>query len=180
MNRSLLLPIHMMKNNTGMNMVGNIITNRNTSNRPMRSIVMNYNIFIRPLCYSITNHVSSHSNSNTNTNTYNTYNRNIITLTNQNILNINTSKIQHLHYLSKLNIGYTPNSNHPNHSNSTSQYSHNQTRHLSSYSNHKSPYDILHIKKHATSKEIKIAYYKLAKEMHPDLHHNESNKVQEE
>lgn len=54
------------------------------------------------------------------------------------------------------------------------------SRQFASFSSNKSPYDILNISKHATSKEIKVAYYKLAKEMHPDLHRNESQKIQDE
>jgi DnaJ-domain-containing protein 1 len=38
-----------------------------------------------------------------------------------------------------------------------------------------SPYDVLGIEKNATNKDIKLAYYKKAKEHHPDMHTNDNN-----
>jgi hypothetical protein len=44
----------------------------------------------------------------------------------------------------------------------------------------KSPYEVLGITKHATTKEIKMAYYRAAKEHHPDMHSHGTKKEKDD
>lgn len=56
----------------------------------------------------------------------------------------------------------------------TSKYSNVPTRHIFTYNRGTmNPYEILGVTKSSTEKEIKLAYFKKAKECHPDMHPND-------